>query len=58
MAENDGYWFWQRYSGLYDLFMRKDRRAYDTLSMKRFYKKTVRVLTAVRLFLPVLTSPL
>ena len=34
MAENNGYWFWQRYSGLYDLFMRKDRRASDKLGIK------------------------
>ena len=31
MADNNGYWFWQKYSGLYDLFMHKDRRAYDAL---------------------------
>ena len=34
MADNNGLWFWQRYSALYDLFMRKDRRAYDTLGIK------------------------
>ena len=31
MAKNNGHWFWQRYAGLYDLFMRKDRHAYDAL---------------------------
>jgi len=31
MAEGNGHGFWQRYAGVYDLFMRKDRRAYDAL---------------------------
>lgn len=31
MAENNGLWFWQRYAGLYDLFLRKDRKSYDQL---------------------------
>ena len=34
MANNNGHWFWQRYSGIYDIFMRKDKRAYDTLGAK------------------------
>lgn len=31
MAENNGLWFWHRFAGVYDLFMRKDRKAYDRL---------------------------
>ena len=34
MAENNGHWFWQRYAGVYDLFMLKDKRAYDRLGKK------------------------
>lgn len=34
MGENNGHWFWQRYAGVYDMFMRRDRRAYDALGEK------------------------
>ena len=34
MKDNNGYRFWQRYSGLYDLFLHKDKKAYDTLGVK------------------------
>ena len=31
MAENNGLWFWQRYAGVYDLVMKRDRKAYENL---------------------------
>lgn len=31
MKNNDGLRFWQRYSGVYDLLMRKDAKSYDAL---------------------------
>ena len=32
--EKNGQWFWDRYAGVYDFFMHKDKKAYDLLGRK------------------------